>query len=315
MAIKHGVFLPQGFSLELAGMQDPAEAYQALTRVAKAAEENGYETVWVADHLHNAMNTQHMLFECWTTSTALLTGTERLRVGTMVTGNGYRNPALQAKMASTLDVISGGRFTFGIGAGWWEPDYLGYGYEYPDAAERLRRLDEALQVILAMWTQEEAKFDGKYYQVNSAINQPKGIQQPHIPLLIAGGGEKVTLKLVAKYGDLCNVSGDPATLAHKFEVLKNHCTAVGRDFDSIHKTALTLCIIADTDEEAAQQVPPWAPSVFPGDVAEYGLIGTIDTVRDRLAAYEAAGVDELVITFVDALELTTIERYAQEFLR
>ncbi len=314
LAIKHGVFLPQGFALELAGHQYPAQAYQALIEVARTADELGYETVWVADHLHNAMNTQHMLFECWTTSTALLTSTERIRVGTLVCGNNYRNPALQAKMASTLDVISGGRFTFGTGAGYWESDYVGYGYDFPDASERLRQLDEALQIILAMWTENEPKFDGEYYRIKGAINQPKGLQQPHIPLLIAGGGEKVTLKLVAKYGDMCNVSGDPATLAKKFTVLKRHCETVGRDYDSIHKTALTLCIIADTDEKAAQQVPPWAPTVYPGDIAEYGLVGTMDTVRERVATYEASGVDELVITFTDALQLDTIRRYAAEFL-
>jgi alkanesulfonate monooxygenase SsuD/methylene tetrahydromethanopterin reductase-like flavin-dependent oxidoreductase (luciferase family) len=123
MAIKHGLFLPQGFTGELAGFQDPAAAWQALTGFARAADAGGFETIWVADHLHNAMGTQDMLFECWTTTAALLRDTRRIRVGQLVTCNGYRNPALQAKMASTLDVISGGRLTFGIGAGWWEPDY------------------------------------------------------------------------------------------------------------------------------------------------------------------------------------------------
>jgi F420-dependent oxidoreductase-like protein len=312
--MKHGLFLPQGFMLELAGIQDPADAYQALQRVAQTADQNGYQTLWVVDHLHNAMNTQHMLFECWTTASALVKDTEAIRIGQMVTCNSYRNPALQAKMASTLDVISGGRFTFGIGAGWWEPDYQAYGYEYPDASERLRRLDEALQIILAMWAEEEATFEGKYYQIRGAINQPKGIQQPHIPLLIAGGGEKVTLRLVATYGDMCNVSGDLATLEHKFGVLKKHCEAVGRNYKDIHKTAMTLCIIGETDEEAGKLVPPWAPQVFPGEIHEYGLVGTVDTIRKRLADYEAVGVDELVITFVDAPELTTIRRYAKEFM-
>src|SRR5581483_6320055 len=164
----------------------------------------------------------------------------------MVTGNSYRNPALQAKMASTLDVLSHGRFTFGIGAGWYEPDYRAYGYTYPDGPERLRQLQEAVQVILAMWKEEEATFLGTYYQIRGAINQPKGVQQPHIPMMIAEGGEQVTLKLVARYGDACNVSGDLATLVHKFGVLKQHCKAVGRDYESIHRTALTLCIMGET---------------------------------------------------------------------
>src|SRR6266516_64673 len=146
-------------------------------------------------------------------------------------------------MASTVDVLSHGRLNFGIGAGWYEHEYRAYGYDYPDAPARLRHLREAVQVILAMWTQEEAVFEGTYYQVHGAINQPKGVQQPHIPLLIGGSGEQVTLKLVAQYSDACNVTGDLATIERKFGVLKQHCEAVGRDYDSIHRTAETLCMI------------------------------------------------------------------------
>jgi F420-dependent oxidoreductase-like protein len=314
MAMKHGLFLPQGFTGELAGFQDPAAAWEALTSYAQAADASGYETIWVADHLHNAMGTQDPLFECWTTTAALLRDTRRIRVGQMVTCNGYRNPALQAKMASTLDVISGGRLTFGIGAGWWEPDYLAYGYEYPDTAERLRRLAEAVQIILALWTEDKVTVDGRYYQVRDAINQPKGIQRPHIPLMIAGGGEKVTLKLVARHADLCNLTDGPAEIERKLAVLRKHCAEAGRDYDSIRKTAMTLCIIGETDAEAAALVPPWAPQVFTGDIASYGLVGTIDTIRGRLAAYEAVGVDELAISFHGAPGLSTLRAYARAFL-
>src|SRR4029434_1232446 len=146
----------------------------------------------------------------------------------MVTRNSYRHTALLAKMASTVDVLSHGRLNFGIGAGWYEHEYRAYGYGYPDASERLRRFREAVQVILPMWTQEEAVFEGSYYRLDGAINQPKGVQQPHIPLLIGGGGEQVTLKLVAQYGDACNINGDLETIKHKFAVLKKHCETVGR---------------------------------------------------------------------------------------
>jgi F420-dependent oxidoreductase-like protein len=314
MAIKHGLFLPQGFTGELAGFQDAAAAWQALTGFAQAADADGYETIWVADHLHNAMGSQDMLFECWTTTTALLRDTRRIRVGQLVTCNGYRNPALQAKMASTLDVISGGRLTFGIGAGWWEPDYRAYGYEYPGSAERLSRLEEAAQVILALWTEDKVTVDGRYYQVKDAVNQPKGIQRPHVPLMIAGGGEKVTLKLVARYGDLCNLVDDPATIERKLAVLRKHCADAGRDYASIRKTAMTLCIIGETDADAAALVPPWAPQVFTGDIAQHGLVGTVDTIRRRLADYEAAGVDELAISFHDAPRLDMMRAYASAFL-
>src|SRR5581483_9137832 len=155
----------------------------------------------------------------------------------LVSCNGYRNPALLAKMASTVDVLSHGRLNFGIGAGWNEREYRDYGYDYPDTQERMGRLREAVQIIRAMWTQEEAIFEGNYYQVRGAINQPKGVQQPHIPLLIGGDGEKVTLKLVAQYGDACNVGGDPASVKQKLAVLKAHCEAVGRDYESIRRTS------------------------------------------------------------------------------
>jgi F420-dependent oxidoreductase-like protein len=314
MALTYGIFLPQGFGRELAGIKDSIEAYETLTRVAQTADASGYEAVWLADHFQTAPPSQELLFESWTTAAALARDTKRVRIGQMVTGNSYRNPALQAKMASTLDVLSHGRYSFGIGAGWYEPDYRAYGYPYPDGPERLRQLREAVQVILVLWTQEEATFEGRYYQVRSAVNQPKGVQQPHIPLLIAGDGEQVTLKLVAQYADACNVRGDLATLERKFAVLKAHCETVGRDYESIHRTTLTFCVMADSDEQAQALVPEGTEAVFPGDIRSYGLIGTPDTIRRRLAAYEAAGVQELVITFADAPQLDTLQRFARAFI-
>lgn len=313
MSLKYGVMLPQGFGGELAGFKSPVEAYETLTRQAQVADEYGYEIIWMTDHFQTAFPSQAMVFESWTTTAALARDTKQIRIGHMVTGNSYRNPALQAKMASTLDVLSHGRYTFGIGAGWHEPEYLAYGYDLSPAPERLRQLREALQVIRAMWTEEEATFEGKYYQIRGAINQPKGVQS-RIPLVIAGGGEKVTLKLVAQYGDICNVNGDLATIERKFAILKQHCEAVGRDYNSIRRTALTLCIIGDTDEQAQAMVPPGSELVFPGDIRSYGLIGTIDTIRQRLAAYEAAGAQELVISFVDAPQVDMMQRFARAFV-
>lgn len=154
---------------------------------------------------------------------ALARDTRRVRIGQMVTYSGLRRPALLAKMASTVDVMSHGRLTLGIGSGYpaLEAQFRAYGYDFPEIAVRSRQLREAIQILLAMWTQEEATFEGTYYQVRGAINQPKGVQRPHIPLLIGGNGEQVTLKLVAQYGDACHVFGDPATIARKFAVLKS----------------------------------------------------------------------------------------------
>lgn len=316
MPMKYGLSLPQGWRMDLAAVQDPVEAYETMTRVAQTADECGYASVWLIDHFHTVPQpSQEPTFECWTTTAALARDTKRIRVGQMVTCNSYRNPALLAKMASTVDVLSHGRLYFGIGAGWYEQEYRAYGYDFPDAPVRLRQLAEAVQIILAMWTQEEATFEGTYYQVRGAINQPKGVQKPHIPLLIGGSGEKVTLKLVAQYADACNVFGDPATLEHKFSILRQHCQAVGRDYDRIQRTAGTMCLIADTDEQARALLPDIVKAQF-GDRIDAALIGSPETLRKRLSAYEAAGVQEMQLIFLThgSAMLEMIRRFAQEFI-
>src|SRR5579884_3839795 len=301
--MKYGIVLPNGWTMSLVGIKNPVEAYEAMTNVARAADETGFESIWLVDHFHTVpVPSQEVTFECWMSLAALARDTKRVRVGPIVTCNSYRNPALLAKMASTLDVLSHGRLNFGIGAGWYEHEYRAYGYPFPDGPERLRQLREALQVIHALWEQEEATFEGQYYQVRGAINQPKGVQKPHIPILIGGGGEKVTLKLVAQYGDACNVSGDIPTIEHKFAVIKKHCESVGRDYESIHRTSTTFCSIGETDEQARAKLPQALLSRF-GDRAGSALIGSPDTIRKRLEAFEAAGVQELIIAFPDAIQL------------
>lgn len=314
MSLKISLVLPQGWTMDLASIKDPVEAYEAMTGVAQTADEVGFSSLWLVDHFHTIpYPSQEMTFECWTTTAALARDTKRIRVGQMVTCNGYRNPALLAKMASTVDVLSHGRLNFGIGAGWYEHEYRAYGYDYPDAPARLRLLREAVQVILAMWTQEEAVFEGKYYQVQGAINQPKGVQKPHIPMLIAGGGEKVTLKLVAQYGDACNVNGDLATVEHKFAVLKEHCEAMGRDYESIRRTTTGFCSIAETDEQALAKIPPALLSSM-GDRLNNSLVGSPDTIRKGLAQLEALGVHEVLMSMPDILNLESLRFFAREFL-
>src|SRR5690242_2910058 len=274
MSLQFGLSLPQGWNMELAGIKDPVEAYEVMTAVAQTADEVGFASAWLVDHFHTTPRpSQEVTFECWMTTAAVARDTRRIRIGQLVTCNGYRNPALLAKMASTVDVLSHGRLNFGIGAGWHEHEYRGYGYDYPDTAERLRHLREAVQMIRAMWTQEEAVFEGKYYQLHGAINQPKGVQQPHIPMLIGGSGEQVTLKLVAQYGDACNVGDDPASMKQKFTVLKEHCQTVGRDYESIHRTSTTSCLMADSDEQALARISPERKARL-GDRVYTALIGS-----------------------------------------
>src|SRR5436309_5893636 len=308
-----GVIVPQGWLMDLVGISDPAEAYETMTRVAQEVDTLGYHSIWLYDHFHTApIPTQEVTFECWTSTAALARDTKRVRIGQMVTCNSYRNPALLAKMASTVDTLAHGRLDFGIGAGWHKEEYVAYGYQFPETRERLERLREAVQVILAMWTQEEANFEGTYYSVRGAINQPKGVQKPHIPLLIGGGGEKVTLKLVAQYADACNVGGDIATIKHKLAVLRQHCDEVGRDYNSIKRTILIdVCAIAETEEAALTKLTPDQRNNL-DEMRKTSLIGTPAMIRQRLAEYEEVGIQEIVIRFVDATRLESIRLFARE---
>jgi len=316
MAMDFGIVVPQGWRMDLVGIADPVEAYETMSRVAQEAEALGFHSIWLYDHFHTVpVPSQEVTFECWTSTAALARDTKRVRVGQIVTCNGYRNPALLAKMASTVDALSHGRLVLGIGAGWYEHEYRAYGYPYPPTGERLRRLHEAIQIILAMWTQEEATFEGTYYQVKGAINQPKGVQQPHIPLLIGGGGEKVTLRLVARYGDACNVGGDIATIKHKFAVLKQHCDELGRDYNSIRRTTLIDdCAIAETEEAAIAKLTPAQRNNLES-LRQNELIGTPAMIRQRLKELEEAGVQEIIIRFVDATQLESIRLFARECMK
>jgi F420-dependent oxidoreductase-like protein len=313
MAMDYGIIAPQGWRLDLVGIPDPIEAYEAMTRVAQEAETQGFSSVWLYDHFHTVPTPlQEITFECWTSCAALARDTKRLRIGQMVTCNNYRNPALLAKMASTVDVLSHGRLVLGIGAGWYEHEYLAYGYPYPSTRERLQRLDEAVNIILAMWTQDEPVFEGKYYQIHGAINQPKGAQKPHIPLLIGGGGEKVTLRLVAQYANACNIGGDIPTIKHKLDVLKQHCEQIGRNYNTIRRTTLIdYCAIAETEEAAIAKLTPEERNNL-DELLPESLIGTPATIRQRLKEYEEAGIQEIIVRFVDAVQLDSIRMFAQE---
>jgi F420-dependent oxidoreductase-like protein len=312
--MKYSVFLPTGFGREFARIPDPVQAYETLTEIAVTAEETGYHALWAPDHLTTIPPSQEIVFEAWSVITGLARDTSRIRLGQLATGNGYRNPALVAKMASTVDVLSHGRISLGIGAGWYEPDYVGFGYEFGSAGDRLRRLSEAVQIILSMWTREETTFEGEHYQLHRAVNQPKGVQKPHIPLMIAGGGEKVTLRLVAQYADACNIMDSPEVLKRKYGVLERHCQDFGRDYNAITRTTTTLVIIRDSDEEARALVPPGLDFAWPGDLGSYGLIGSPDTIEQRIAAYKAAGVQELALAFEDPTSVELVRQFAEMFI-
>lgn len=301
--------------MDLADIPDPVQKFETMVACAREAEVAGYDAIWLYDHFHTVpVPRQESVFECWSSVAALARETDTIRLGQMVTCNSYRPPALLAKMASSIDVMSHGRLILGIGAGWYEHEYNAYGYDFPETPERLRMLREALQVIKAMWMQDEASFEGSHYRLRGAINQPKPVQKPHPPIWIGGGGERVTLKLVAQYGDACNLSSDVKVLKHKLEVLREHCETVGRDYDSILKTVefYTMLggereinrVVADVarrtgvDEDFVRR---WHP-----------MHGDADHIAELVARIAEIGVDYFIVNLPNAADGGIITRFAEE---
>jgi F420-dependent oxidoreductase-like protein len=301
--------------MDLADIPDPVDKYEIMTRCATEAERAGFDAIWLYDHFHTVPTPMlESVFECWTSMAALARDTKTIRLGQMVTCNGYRPPSLLAKMASCIDVMSHGRLILGIGAGWYQHEYEAYGYEYPDTPDRLRMLREALQVIKAMWTQPQAEFDGRFYHLRGAINEPKPVQRPHPPIWIGGGGEKVTLKLVAQYGDACNFNADVATVRHKLEVLREHCETVGRDYASVLKTLEFYTIlgdkrevdrvVADTARRTGQDesfIRSWNP-----------LHGDAGRIAEIINEYAEVGIQYFIVNVPNAFEGGVIRRFAEE---
>ena len=247
--MKIGAMVPQGWRMDLHGI-DPKHQWDTILDSSAKIEKLKYESVWVYDHFHTVPSpTQDPTFECWSLMAALSQVTSEVRIGQMCTCNSYRNPAYLTKVASSIDAMSGGRLEFAIGAGWYDQEYKAYGYEYPSAGVRLKMLEEALQIYIAMTTQEKATFEGEYYQIKEAINQPKPLQKPYPPLWVCGGGEKVTLKLLAKYGDYGNWDVDVEGFIHKSKILKEHCEVQKREYSEIKKTLHTNVIIGENQKD------------------------------------------------------------------
>ena len=307
--------MPQGWRMDLVDVRDPIEKYETMSACAREAETAGFDGLFLYDHLHTVPTPQlETVFECWTSMAALARDTKTIRLGQMVTCNSYRSPSLLAKMASCIDVMSHGRLILGIGAGWYQHEYEAYGYEYPETPERLRMLREALQVFKAMWTQDEATFVGRFYRIRGAINEPKPVQKPHPPIWIGGGGEKVTLKLVAQYGDACNLRADLDTVRHKLEVLREHCEAGGRDYDSVLKTAEFYAILGDrreVDRVVKDTVRrSGRDEAFVRSWQEF--IGDADYIAATILEYAEAGIQYFIVNLPNAAERGVISRFAEE---
>lgn len=263
----------------------PNNSWQDTLALSQQAERTGWDGIWYADHfMPNAADTSGPTSECWTTLAALAVAVPRVRLGPLVTGNTYRNPAVLAKMAANVDVISGGRLVLGLGSGWQENEHRAYDIPFYTVGGRLNRLDEACQVITSLFANEKTTFEGKYYNLVDAPLAPKPVQHP-IPLLIGGGGEQKTLRIAAKYANEWNVWGDPALLRQKMAVLDRHCEELGRDPKTIRRSAIALLALSD-DASVVKRTRASGRPV---------LGGTAEQVRDTLGEYAAAGVDEFVV--------------------
>jgi F420-dependent oxidoreductase-like protein len=310
------------FGLQIPNFTYPGIAdrdlFERIAAVAGAAEESGFDSIWVMDHFYQiAMvgpRTDPML-EAYTLLGALAARTRTVSLGTMVTGVTYRNPALLAKIVTTLDIVSAGRAILGIGAAWNDEEHAGYGFRYPPIGERMDRLEEALQICTAMFTQEDASFNGRHYTIEHALNFPRPIRASAIPILVGGSGERRTLALVARYADACNLFGDVATIKHKLEVLQRHCEAIGRDPASITKTRLGGLVIAATDEEADRKGREMAAARGMDEERYRGYViaGDPDGVCEQVGAYLDAGLDGLIFNMHDAQDLEPV-RLAGETL-
>lgn len=238
------------------GIQTPQQnsnTWQEMLSLWQEVDSLGFDTAWVFDHfLPIFSDPSGPCMEGWTALAALAMATKHVRLGIMVTGNTYRNPAVLAKTATTVDIISGGRLIFGIGGGWFEREHDAFGISFPSIAERLGRLDESLTLIKQLWTQDTTSYTGTYYQLRDAPFLPKSVQQPHPPILVGASGERVALGLVARHADMWNTFGSPDVFRHKIARLTEHCQRIGRDPDTIEKSVLVTGLFAAN--EARKQV-------------------------------------------------------------
>jgi len=311
--ILFGIFAPQGWKMELSSIEGASAKWERTVQVARLADELGYDSLWLYDHFHNVPRPSHeTVFECWTTLSALSQVTRRIRLGQMVGCNSYRNPALIAKITSTLDVVSGGRLEWGVGAGWYENEYRAYGYEFPKPKDRIGMLRESVEIVRSMWTERETTFKGRYYEVIRANCDPKPLQSPRPPILIGGGGEQLTLRVVAEHADCSNFGGRLDEWTRKRDTLWRHCERVGRDPGEIRMTWSPEVFIRRTESELEAS---GSRSLWGEDVESWranNLVGTPDQVADKVGAYMAAGCRGFIPWCADYPDTETLELFATE---
>jgi F420-dependent oxidoreductase-like protein len=287
----------------------PDEVFELLVQIATTAERSGFSSVSLMDHLHQIGPVgppENWMFEGSTMLAGIAARTSTLTLGLLVGSVTYRNPALAAKITTTLDVISRGRAWHGIGAGWFEEEHNAYGIEFPTLKERFERLEEALQITRSMFTNEQTTFAGTYFSADGAFNNPKPIRGD-IPILIGGSGERKTLRLVAQYADGCNLFGDPDRAKHLLGVLEGHCETVGRDSSEITKTGMGQVAIAPTHEAAQAKLQPLRDRGVPEERLAGMIVGDPDTVGERAQAMADVGIEGMTVSLPDVHDLEAVE--------
>ena len=308
-----GVFIPQGWKMELASIDSPVDKWAKAVEVATLAEELDLDSLWVYDHFHNVPRPAHeTVFECWTTLAAISQRTSRIGLGQMVGCAPYREPALLAKITSNLDVISGGRLIWGIGAGWYEHEFQGYGYDFPAPADRIRIMRETVEIVTAMWSQPEVTYEGRHFQLSGAQCDPKPLQTPRPQVLIGGGGEQLTLRVVARLADASNFGGKPHEFSHKCDVLRGHCTDVGRDYDEISKTWSPEIMIRESEQEIIERGSLSMRREPMESWREGNLVGTPEQVADRIVQYVEMGCTGFYPWCSDYPETETLRLFAEQ---
>ncbi|WP_020662191.1 LLM class F420-dependent oxidoreductase [Amycolatopsis benzoatilytica] len=324
--MRFGIFVPQGWRFDLVGIE-PADHWATMLDLARHVDQGPCESLWVYDHFHTTpVPSGEATHEAWSLISAFAATTSRVRLGQMCTCIGYRNPAYLAKVAATADLISGGRVEMGIGAGWYEHEWRAYGYGFPRAGERLAMLEEGVQIMRDLWTNGEATFAGEHFQVDGALCRPLPLQEGGIPLWIAGGGEKKTLRTAAKYASYTNFDGSPDGFARKSQVLEAHCKDVGTDFGRITRSANYNVVIGETEKDVQDKLAwirahhePHLPAekleTTSRQYANGPLVGTPEQIVERLKGMEKLGMTYAITYFVDAAyDRSSIELYTNKVI-
>lgn len=326
--MRFGIFVPQGWRFDLVGI-DPADHWRTMRAIAQAADAGPWESLWVYDHFHTTpVHSDEATHEAWTLMSAFAASTDRIRLGQMCTCMSYRNPAYLAKVAATVDIVSGGRTEMGIGGGWYEHEWRAYGYGFPSAGDRLRRLDEGVQIMRQAWATGSATLDGTHYQVDGAIVRPLPLQREGIPLWIAGGGEKVTLKIAAKYAQYTNFgSGKPEEFTAKSEILRAHTQTVGTDFDAIVRSTNYNTVIGATESEVEDRLAAVEARLAPhlGDRLDEVMqnyrgpdahgVGTPEQIVEHLRGMQDRGLGYAIHYFPEAAyDRSGIELFEREVM-